>query len=108
MAQATHQSSKVSYEFTNNDNVISNYVFTFHPHVRRIKNLISKKYKIKKEDISKMSLLVSRAVFDNSKKNVAWALAKPCQGCSNAIEEYKIKKVFYTIKNNEYGVITRE
>lgn len=31
-------------------------------------------------------------------------LAKPCQDCQTAIIEANIKRVFYTINNNEYGV----
>lgn len=59
MAQTTHQSAKVTYQFGDKNNLIVNYVFTFNPHIERLKNLISKKYKIKKEEIINLNFSVN-------------------------------------------------
>jgi deoxycytidylate deaminase len=33
------------------------------------------------------------------------ALAKPCAACMAMLKEHKIKKIYYSISNDEYGVI---
>ena len=35
-------------------------------------------------------------------------LAKPCEGCMRAIFSYGLKKAYYSISDNEYGVIDNE
>lgn len=37
-------------------------------------------------------------------KNNTWALAKPCKHCRSLIINHGVKKVFYTIGPNEYGI----
>ena len=38
-------------------------------------------------------------------KNGKVALSKPCPACENAIRDMGIKTVYYTISENEYGVL---
>lgn len=47
------------------------------------------------------TVYVSRTRRDNG----AIALAKPCKNCQNAMRHRGIKKVFYSISENEYGTI---
>jgi hypothetical protein len=35
----------------------------------------------------------------------AWAKARPCARCMNALRHRRVRKVFYTIGPREYGVI---
>ena len=51
------------------------------------------------EDVSKCTLYVCRTL-----KNRRWGLAKPCEGCLQAIVEYDIKKVYFT---NDNGFLER-
>lgn len=44
-------------------------------------------------------LIVVRVFADNT-----LALAKPCNSCQRLIKQYKVKKVIYSISNNEFGV----
>lgn len=44
-------------------------------------------------------LWVARVTCDNQ-----WALAKPCVKCQTLIKNKGVKKVYYTIGPNEYGV----
>lgn len=39
------------------------------------------------------------------KRTGEWGLAKPCDNCMKLIRNKKVKKVYYTIAPNEYGVI---
>ena len=39
------------------------------------------------------------------KKSGEWGLAKPCKNCMTLIRNMKVKRVFYTIAPQEYGVI---
>lgn len=32
-----------------------------------------------------------------------WAMSKPCPNCERALRKAKVKKVYYTIRPNEYG-----
>lgn len=34
-----------------------------------------------------------------------WALSKPCSGCERALRRAYVKKVYYTIRPNEYGCL---
>jgi len=34
-----------------------------------------------------------------------FAIAKPCETCMNIMRSRKVKKIYYTIDNNSYGVI---
>ncbi len=40
-----------------------------------------------------------------AKKDGNFSLAKPCKNCMTRIRAYRVKKVYYTISNSEYGVI---
>jgi tRNA(Arg) A34 adenosine deaminase TadA len=33
-----------------------------------------------------------------------WAMAKPCSKCQALIKNKKVKRVYYTISRNEYGI----
>ena len=35
-----------------------------------------------------------------------WAMAKPCSKCQTLIKNKRVKRVYYTISPNEYGVLT--
>jgi tRNA(Arg) A34 adenosine deaminase TadA len=39
------------------------------------------------------------------KKSRLWANARPCRNCRRMLKSRKVKKIYYTISNNEYGVI---
>jgi tRNA(Arg) A34 adenosine deaminase TadA len=39
------------------------------------------------------------------KKTGEIAMAKPCEACMNALRSKKVKKIYYTINDQEYGVI---
>lgn len=34
-----------------------------------------------------------------------WAMAKPCSKCESLIKNKRVKRVYYTISPNEYGVM---
>ena len=36
----------------------------------------------------------------------SWGLAKPCPSCMVALKAKRVKKIYYTISDNEYGTIT--
>lgn len=38
------------------------------------------------------------------RKNGEWAMARPCGRCQALIKNRKVKKVYYTIGPNEYGI----
>lgn len=40
-----------------------------------------------------------------ARKDRSYKLVKPCSSCMAKIRAYKIKKVYYSISNEEYGVI---
>lgn len=40
-----------------------------------------------------------------SKVDMSWSLARPCQSCQRILRSRGVKKVFYTISDNEYGVM---
>jgi tRNA(Arg) A34 adenosine deaminase TadA len=40
-----------------------------------------------------------------SRNNGCWALARPCENCQRRMRTAGVKKVFYTIAPNEWGVI---
>ena len=40
-----------------------------------------------------------------SKSTGEYKMAKPCPHCERRLKASKVKRVFYTISNNEYGVI---
>lgn len=46
------------------------------------------------------TLYISRVMANGS-----WGLAKPCSTCIETIKKHKVKKIYYTISYNEYGVI---
>ena len=62
-------------------------------------------------DFDKSFLYVVRTKWDSSDKNVIInGLSKPCGGCMDCIDEYKIKYVVYTldqVKNSKetFGVL---
>lgn len=38
-------------------------------------------------------------------KNGAWAISKPCEDCQRALKRAKVKRVYYTISDNEFGCL---
>lgn len=40
-----------------------------------------------------------------SRRDGSWALARPCQGCQMRMRRTGVRKVFYTISPNEWGVM---
>jgi tRNA(Arg) A34 adenosine deaminase TadA len=45
------------------------------------------------------TLYVARVTRDGQ-----WAIAKPCVNCQTAIRNKRVKRVYYTIGPNEYGI----
>lgn len=45
------------------------------------------------------TIWVSRVMANNS-----LGMAKPCETCQKLIRKYKVKKVYYSISDDEYGV----
>jgi tRNA(Arg) A34 adenosine deaminase TadA len=55
------------------------------------------------EEIAKSTLYICRMKWGSDSKDfMVRGLAKPCKGCQNAIDEYRIKKVCYTIDGEGY------
>jgi tRNA(Arg) A34 adenosine deaminase TadA len=41
-----------------------------------------------------------------ARRNIdGYALAKPCPNCETVLQSRRVKRVYYTISNNEYGVL---
>lgn len=50
------------------------------------------------DTISNMSLYIARTL-----KSGEWGLAKPCTGCTRAIAQFNIRRVFWTDYNGKIG-----
>lgn len=58
------------------------------------------------EALQKASIYTIRMKHPSSHDpSYVWAMAKPCDGCMNAIYKHRLKKVCYSIEENEYGTI---
>lgn len=55
--------------------------------------------------IRKLDLGATVFVARISRATGQWALAKPCEGCKYRLLAKGVKKIYYTIGPNEYGVI---
>lgn len=58
------------------------------------------------DDLKKTTLYIAR-VKEDKKRNIVWALAKPCKGCMAAIESFDIGRVVYTSDDGEVEIMTR-
>lgn len=56
------------------------------------------------DDLSECSLIISRA--RKIKGLYQYGLALPCEGCMSCIEDYSIKKVFFTTNNQTIKCLT--
>lgn len=53
----------------------------------------------------KLDLGAEAFVARVSRETGQWALAKPCSGCLSCLLAKGVKRIYYTISPNEYGVI---
>ncbi len=74
-----------------------------HAEVHCIKNALRV---IDPDDLSKATLYVARAKrpYSGSKKWV-YGLAKPCEGCQKAIDDFSIRRVVYTLDDKGYSYL---
>lgn len=57
-------------------------------------------------DYRRATIYVARIKrIDYTKNGWAWGLAKPCEGCQGAIDEFEIGRIVYTVKDLEYEVL---
>lgn len=68
-----------------------------HAEIASIKNALRH---LDVDDLRKTEMYVLR--IRNGTDGPEWAMSKPCDGCMGAIEEFGIKRVYYTTKPNEY------
>lgn len=54
------------------------------------------------------TLFVARISKDFNENNIDFKMARPCEMCIRKIKKSKIKKVYYTINNNQYGIFFPE
>lgn len=59
-----------------------------------------------KIDLSGAKIFVVRKHLDFSKCDSKLAMSRPCVICEQVLLAYGIKKVYYTIDDNHYGVMT--
>ena len=66
---------------------------------------IRKIYRPQNNNIYKdCTLYVSRILYPNSKRNnYYWANCIPCDGCMNLIKDVGIKKIIFTMNNDDMG-----
>jgi deoxycytidylate deaminase len=66
--------------------------------------LAALKAALAKTDPAGMSLYIARAKYtDETKTAFTRGLAMPCEGCRKAIQEFKIKEVYYTLDETGFG-----
>lgn len=79
--------------------------FNIHAEIHALKKALKK---VDAKDLSRSTLYVCRVRNLDPKNRFTWqwGLAKPCQGCQKAINEFGIKKVVYSINctSDEYVV----
>jgi tRNA(Arg) A34 adenosine deaminase TadA len=59
----------------------------------------------KKKALSMMDFYATIYVVRVRVGNGTLAMARPCKSCMKALKSKKIKRIYYSISNNEYGVI---
>lgn len=62
---------------------------------------IHAEYKLSKKIDCGATVFVARIKFDTNE----YGLAKPCFPCLKVLTHSRVKKIYYTISKNEYGVI---
>lgn len=62
---------------------------------------VLKKFLKRKKQLKKAVIYVVRVL----NKDDSLGLSKPCSGCMQAIEAAGLKRVVYSISDNEYGII---
>lgn len=67
-----------------------------HAEIDAIRNAL-RRYSV--DDLLKMDLYIARSKNEGVKD--VWGLAKPCSGCSRAIDHFELNSVYYT--TNEIG-----
>lgn len=61
---------------------------------------------LSEDELAKATLYVARARYEMNRPVWTWGMSKPCEGCAKCIDKYNIKRVVYTMdENNHYGVI---
>lgn len=55
------------------------------------------------EEFKKCTLYITRVKMSGKKE--CWGLSKPCDGCTRAIAEFGIKKVYYTCDDGSYKTL---
>lgn len=74
-----------------------------HAETSAIKNAL--KY-ISLHDLERCTLYISRVKFDDATKTkLIFGTAKPCPGCFRCINTFNIKKVYYTLDNQQYTML---
>jgi deoxycytidylate deaminase len=74
-----------------------------HAEVHAIKNALRI---IDPEDLEKATLYVARAKRpDNKSKRWIYGLAKPCEGCQKAIDDFSIRRVVYTLDGKGFSYL---
>lgn len=63
--------------------------------------LLHSEYRISKKLDHGATVYVARIRLLNGER----AMAKPCHDCFRVLVSKKVKRIYYTISNNEYGVI---
>lgn len=56
-------------------------------------------------DLRKSKIFVARIKYNKFHNNSFCGLAKPCEICQNVLLSYGIKRAYYTIDDNNYGVM---
>jgi deoxycytidylate deaminase len=54
---------------------------------------------------AKVDLRGTKLYVTRIKPSGGMGMARPCEICMGALENYGIKRVYYSIENNEYGVL---
>jgi len=71
-----------------------------HAEIACIKNALRK---LDVDNLRKTDLYVMRV--RNNDDGTEWAMSKPCEGCMRAIEEFGIRRVFYTTNPGEFATL---
>jgi tRNA(Arg) A34 adenosine deaminase TadA len=75
-----------------------------HAEICAIKNALRT---IDQAELSKATLYVARAKYDGcARAKVIQGMAKPCCGCSRALNHYGISRIMYTLDNGDIAIST--
>lgn len=55
------------------------------------------------DDISRTAMYICRIKCSNDRVRLQYGLAKPCPGCTRALAEFGIKKIFYSTEEMSYS-----